>query len=101
MPDPFLEILKFASPSVALMFFLWKIVVPWSDFFLNSRGGGRLAARVTKIETNDLHECKETSDEFIRFKVEVRNKFDGLEDKVGSVSDRVARIEGRMNGSFK
>jgi len=84
MPDPILEILKYATPSAVVLLFLWKIMVPWSDYWLNAKGAGKLEKRVNNIENNDLHS-------FHEFKQEMR-------ERVGKLETDVAFIKGRLNG---
>lgn len=93
MEDPIVEMAKYASPAAVGLLLLWKILIPWSEYALKGKSKG-LEARVHKIETNDLHEVAE-------FRQETRESFSKVYDRINGLSERVSRIEGRLNGSLK
>jgi len=98
MPDPIFEILKFASPSAVALLFLWKVVIPWSDSLLLKRENGKMEQRMHNLETNDIPHCQQTRDEFLSFQKEMRISISSLHTRVNELSDRVSRMEGKMNG---
>jgi len=88
--DILIDILKFASPSAVLIIFFWKIVMPWSNWFLAKKSNNGLKERVDKFENHTY--------------TEICRRFDKLEERIDRIEkvnfdqgERLSHLEGFLN----
>ena len=86
-----------ATPSFVAFFIAWKILVPWSDWWLNKRSNNGLKEKIEHFEQNDLHECKEARKEFQEYRKMDEERYEKLSSRIDNLGQRLSRIEGRFN----
>ena len=86
-----------ATPSAVAFYILWKVVIPWSNWWLNKQSNNGLKEKLEQIEKNELHECRETKWEFHEFKKEIWSVINDLRRETAEQGERISRIEGRLN----
>ncbi len=75
MEQDLITIAKIASPSVAVIFITWKILIPLTNLLIAKMNGTDMDAhrRLTKIEDNDLHDIED-----------IRGRLSGIEQQVAN-----------------